>query len=213
MIRNAVVAGVLGIWLSANAVAQFVPPPSAQQILDRLEEIHLIEDAEQQVSALGEFISILRVQMGTEPPRMSEGSNWRHAVSVDRMLDEVRHVFETTGTRDIPGLGEPPTLQLRWQGGRTLVIVDWHEYLGSEYQAILWRAGREEPEMAFVSLSSDGEQTILSDQPSFIRSIVDVDVVMVRTAPFESDPLTVTFDVSGLRAILQEYDELSAWIP
>ena len=105
----------------------------------------------------------------------------------------------------LPAQKDTAALVLSCQSGETDAYIIWRQYLGSYDLDITWKAGTSPEVTETWSLSTDNEAVFAPEAIKFIKQLMIYDVLMVKTTPFNSEPLTLVFDTTGLD---QEIDDL-----
>lgn len=105
----------------------------------------------------------------------------------------------------LPAQKDVAALVLSCQKGETDAYIIWRQYLGAYDLDVTWKAGTEPEVTEAWSLSTDNEAVFAPEPINFIKQLMLYDVLMVKTTPFNSEPLTLVFDTSGLD---QEIDDL-----
>lgn len=105
----------------------------------------------------------------------------------------------------LPAQKDSAALVLSCQKGETDAYIIWRQYLGTYDLAVTWKAGTAPEVTETWSLSTDNEAVFAPEAIKFIKQMMIYDVLMVKTTPFSSEPLTLVFDTTGLD---QEIDDL-----
>jgi len=105
----------------------------------------------------------------------------------------------------LPEQNDLAALVLSCQKGETDAYIIWRLYLGTYDLDLTWKAGTAPEVTETWSLSTDNEAVFAPDAIQFIKQLMIYDVLMVKTTPFNSEPLTLVFDTTGLD---QEVDDL-----
>ena len=105
----------------------------------------------------------------------------------------------------LPDQNDSAALVLSCQKGETDAYIIWRQYLGTYDLAVTWKAGTGPEVTETWSLSTDNEAVFAPEAIQFIKQVMIYDVLMVKTTPFNSEPLTLVFDTTGLD---QEIDDL-----
>jgi hypothetical protein len=131
--------------------------------------------------------------------------HWQKIVEIHPQ-DRTRAVQMMIGAENrLPAQKDSAALVLSCQLGETDAYIIWRQYLGTYDLAVTWKAGTAPEVTETWSLSTDNEAVFAPEAIKFIKQIMIYDVLMVKTTPFNSEPLTLVFDTTGLD---QEIDDL-----
>lgn len=107
--------------------------------------------------------------------------------------------------------GEDAILIIRCRSNETELLIDWSDYLGSEAY-VLTRVGKDKAVNKKWSLSSDKKATFYPGDPiPFIKSLMEVDKFVAQITPYSESPMTVIFDVMGLKEAIKPLQETCGW--
>lgn len=93
---------------------------------------------------------------------------------------------------------KPVTLVLRCMSKKTEVYISWGEFLGSDSISVLTRMGDSPAVTSEWNLSSDKTASFHpGDNVAFINDLVKVKKFAAQVTPYDSNPITALFDVTG----------------
>ena len=129
--------------------------------------------------------------------------------------------------------GKPIQLVLWYQSGKTRLQIDWYDYLSGYYYfgeyyhnetPAMYRLGTEEARKthwaivdnrtatSYVARWSFFGVTTSKSTIKFIGELMKVDSFVAKVAPHHENPTVAAFDVRGLKAIVEQYDDVLNWI-
>lgn len=109
-----------------------------------------------------------------------------------------------------------PTLVLRCQENKTSVYIDWSTYLGIDEIQIIYRIDKLPAETRRWRISTNFEAIGLWSGGSaipFIRGLFDHKTLLARVTPYGESPVTVIFNIAGLKAAAAPLMEACHWQP
>jgi hypothetical protein len=111
----------------------------------------------------------------------------------------------------LPGQKDVAALVLSCQKGETEAYIIWRQYLGTFDLDVTWRAGTAPESTEVWALSTDNEAVFSPAPIAFIKQLMIYDILMVKTTPFSSEPLTLVFDTTGLDQEIDEFRTACKW--
>ena len=107
--------------------------------------------------------------------------------------------------------GKPITLVLRCQSNTTNLYINWNDYLGSEAE-VLTRVGNAKASTSEWSISTDKQSSFYPGSSiAFIRSLFETDKLVAQVTPYNENPVTAIFNISGLRKAALPLMETCNW--
>ena len=151
------------------------------------------------------------VSVQTEVPLSEDAGAWKVSIKTNP-LDDSRTVtlilLAESGTNR---RGDPVGLILRCSSNRTDVYIAWQDYLGSEAD-VTWRVGDEDARTARWSLSTTKEATFYPyDEISFIQQLLTTTRFVAQVTPYNENPITAVFDLTGLTNVIGPLQEACGW--
>lgn len=144
----------------------------------------------------------------TEPaPASPDGTGqWQVMVEVDPITDQ------KVVTAFLPSEGRSssvrrPALVIRCKSRSAEVFINWNDYLSDETSVTI-RVDENAPRTERWSPSTDQTATFSPQPDALLKQARKANRVSARITPYRSGPVTVTFPVSGLDAILSEHEEV-----
>ena len=102
-------------------------------------------------------------------------------------------------------------LVLSCEGGTTDVYVIWRQYLGSYDLDVTWRVGSDPDVSETWSLSTDNEASFAPEPVQLIKHMMSIDLLLIKTSPFGSSPVTLQFNTAGLEKEVTPLREACSW--
>lgn len=194
------------------AVLPLVAGAQSQEDLERaLLEIGRINADAQRLEAYDMLVDTLEERIPEEVPGTEVG-DWYVERDADPITD-VTEVYFVLAAAEGGRRGAPPMLIIRQEGGKLDVFVSWNEYFSENSQTVTYRIDDAPPQTTRWSVSTDNSATFFPGRDiEIVQQLLDADRLVMRTTPFNDSPMTVVFDVTGLRAAAQRYqDDLREW--
>jgi len=139
-------------------------------------------------------------------------SSWEYNPIVNAIDDSVLHTFSVVAESGTDKFGGPIRLVVRFGNKTADLLIDWGQTCFADkhtsfIQAVRGRAGKQKGGTIFWRVTNDLTGTILPGSYAFhaIRSFFDVDEAVFSVTPYHASPITVIFDVRGLKAELANY--------
>jgi type VI secretion system protein VasI len=148
----------------------------------------------------------------TQVETQSGIGEWQVETEINPM-DDSRTVtmilLSSSGERGYRGA---PVLVLRCQSNRTDVYINWRDFLGSDDIRVTTRIGSEEPVTRRWSLSTDKTASFYrGSDVEFIQSMFGAERLVAQTIPYNSDPVTAIFNITGLEMAVAELRAACDW--
>jgi len=148
---------------------------------------------------------------GTEQAEPKPAAHWQKIVEIHPQ-DRTKAVQMMIQAENLlPGQNDPAALVLSCQKGETDAYIVWRLYLGTYDLDVTWKAGTAPEVIETWSLSTDNEAVFAPDPVQFIKQVMIYDVLMVKTTPFSSEPLTLVFDTTGLDQEIHDLRKACKW--
>lgn len=139
----------------------------------------------------------------SEPPvPVVDRGSWIMVEDQDPMNDSPQVV---TGLEE-----DGATLYVGCVDGRTNVLIRWDEYLGMDTAVTVTHRLPPKPAERGSWLRG-GESTVAPDPIALLRGMVAGTELVVRTTPYMSGQVTVTFDLTGAREAVGKVAEACGW--
>jgi type VI secretion system protein VasI len=139
---------------------------------------------------------------------------WNVSVSTNPIDDttNVQLLLQADSARSI--LGEPVRIVIRCRSGDTNLFIQWHAYLGDRAN-VLSRVGSEQAQTQTWSISTDLQSTFYPGPESavidFVKELIEVDRFVAQVTPYNENPVTAIFDLTGLRNAISPLRETCDW--
>ena len=127
---------------------------------------------------------------------------------VDDTRTVILHLVATSGQSVY---GQPIVMVLRCQTHKTEVYVDWGSYLGDD-AVVTTRVGSGDAKTKLWDVSTDHTGTFYhGDKVAFIKDLMAVDRFVAQLTPYNANPITAVFEVTGLPTAVQALREDCGW--
>lgn len=125
---------------------------------------------------------------------------WQVIVEVDPITDDTVLTAALESDAAFGSLNKP-TLILRCKAGMPELFISWGNFLGDE-TSVTTRIDDQEPQTTSWSPSTDQSASFAHNPHDLLRSLRTSVKFSARTTPYRSGPITGSFPVTGLDAIL-----------
>lgn len=191
---------VLPLALALAVPSQDGAPPQ-QDLSKRLQTCVAISDS---LLRLNCYDALAKTAVGPQAPTVAatgaggEGAagTWSVKESVDPLTDKPTLVASLKATEN-NGL-----LVLRCKGGETDIMVNVAKYLGSDDVLVTHRLDDEKPKKEKWSVSTDHRAAFAPKPFDFSARLAGAGRLVIQVAPYSSNPITSTFDLTGAGAIV-----------
>lgn len=127
---------------------------------------------------------------------------WELRTDVSKIDDTESYYLSLLSEDEAPGrFGKKsqPILVIRYMEKSLNIFINYDNYLGLGDTEVTTRIDKEEAETTSWNISTNGE-AIFSQQPkSLIDSLINKNTLIVRLTPYGENPITVSFDLRGLK--------------
>ncbi len=134
--------------------------------------------------------------------------DWTVYEEMDPMEDtkEVTFIVRST-TGDF--YGNYPAMLVRANKHGVNLIISWKAYINNVGPFIKHRIGSSKPIMAKWGISTDGTATFYPQEnvKHLLRAMTVTESFVARVVPFSDNPITVTFDTTGLESMLRIHNK------
>jgi len=146
----------------------------------------------------------------TEAESVAVDSDWLVRTSVDPLTDEQRTTLIVES--DESDRWDSVMLVIRKTGSVTEAYINWDDYLGSDASTVTYRVAGEQMQRAQLGHSTNNTSTFFGPHTErLIASLLDNQTFVARVTPYNANPVTATFNVSGLREIVDANPHISDW--
>lgn len=104
-----------------------------------------------------------------------------------------------------------PMLHIRCKERKTEAVINWGTYLGLDSTSVTYRMDKQKAQRVTWGLSSNNEATFVRSPISFIQSLLKHEELYVSTTPYGENPVSVTFDIRGIKASIKPVKEACGW--
>lgn len=196
---------VIGLICFVSVVSLFGEEPSKKEfgIKDKIGSIYQITDDKQRLQAfddLAKSLNFSKVNKNSE-----EKGAWEVSVKKDPMDDSNKITISLDPSEKVAGFYSP-SLIIRYSQNKMEIYFYWGNYL-AENNKITLRYDQEKAFSETWTMSSDNTATFCPKPSKFILKLLKHDKIAVQVTPYNEGPMTVVYDISGLKGVLGEYEE------
>lgn len=141
-----------------------------------------------------------------------ETGKWK-VVDTTNPIDDTRAVqLILESDSGVSRWGKPIVLVLRCLSDTTDLYIRWNGYLGRDSTMVTTRIGSLRAETRSWGLSTDKQSSFHPRSPiATIKTMVDHGTLLAQVTPYNENPITATFDTSGLGAAIAPLRETCKW--
>lgn len=146
-------------------------------------------------------------------PEVSTSEQWITSIDKNPLDDSKTVILYNQAIEGGTRYRDAPILILRCHSDEISAIIRWDDYLGSDDIQVTYRIGSQESKTDTWYLSSDNKATFYSyNEPaniSFIKDLMSADngSFVAQLTPYNENPVTGVFDISGLSNISNQVFE------
>jgi type VI secretion system protein VasI len=146
---------------------------------------------------------------------------WVYKKKIDPISDDVIIYLALESDSYNARYRDCAALFLRWTDGRTVLYINWNNYLGSEGKKVVYRIGDQKASSSTWAISTDGRATFYGRYGNtyssnktieFINKLLEVDTFAAQVEPYGESPVTAVFDIRGLKDAISQYNDILEWI-
>lgn len=141
-----------------------------------------------------------------------DSGNWRVYIDSDPVDDSVRVVALLDAESGRSVWGEKPTLALRLKGSKIEAWIDWGDYIAHDGTRVTWRIDNRNARSRWWGVSTDNAATFYPlNEQDFIEDLLAATQLVARVTPYNENPITAVFDLTGIGNALVPMQEARGW--
>ena len=137
--------------------------------------------------------------------------NWDVETTINPIDDSKTVALTLYSDEGVNNLGQPIYLVVRCQVQETELYIGWRRFLGLWSKSVLIRLGDGKAKKQQWQISSDKLHTFKSNPKRFIEELLEHDTFVAQITPYSSNPITASFNISGLENALKPLREVCGW--
>lgn len=98
----------------------------------------------------------------------------------------------------------------RCKSNKTEAYINWESYLGRE-TTVLTRIGDSKANSETWSISSDNKSSFKKNPIAFLKSMLEAKKLVAQTTPYNENPITAIFNISGIANAIKPLREECKW--
>lgn len=106
--------------------------------------------------------------------------------------------------------GKSITFVARCKSNQTEAYINWDDFLGHD-ASVLTRIGSEKAKTNNWDLSSDYKSTFSRQPVQFLKGMLKSNKLLAQITPYNDNPITAVFDITGFDAAVKPLRELCKW--
>jgi len=135
--------------------------------------------------------------------------DWKISEKTDEMTDE-RILTLYTKSKDSQFFNyssKEGQLIIRSTNGKLALIVSWGGFITNDGAQVTYRIGNEEAKTEYWSMSTNNQSTFAKRPIEIINKMKDEKRALFRVTPYGDNPVTYSFNITGLDSIINQYPE------
>lgn len=105
-----------------------------------------------------------------------------------------------------------PEIFITCREKKTEVFINWDMYLGLDETSMLYRLDKQKAVERSWSISTDTKAVFYTGRNiDFIRTLMKADKMFVKITPYNANPESATFDLSGLDVAIKPLQQACSW--
>lgn len=150
-----------------------------------------------------------------KPPKAKTNSSkigkWNISETINPLDDTKRVILDVESSTGRSRWGKVPTLILRCQSNKTEMYILWDDYLGRDSQPVTIRVDSQGAVTLDWALSTDSKATFAPQPITLLKELLNSSKFIAQTIPYNSNPVTAVFDISGLDEAIKPLRETCNW--
>lgn len=98
----------------------------------------------------------------------------------------------------------------RCKSNKTEAYINWESYLGRE-TTVLTRIGDNKANSEEWNISSDNKSSFKKNPIAFLKSMLEANKLVAQTTPYNENPITAIFNISGIENAIKPLREECKW--
>ncbi|HDR0641597.1 type VI secretion system-associated protein TagO [Pasteurella multocida] len=139
---------------------------------------------------------------------------WNISFERSEMNDSIL-VYMTTKSLEafnVHGRSVRASMMIRCKDNKTEMFIHYPGiYLDNDYVRVEYRLDKDKSIKATWNTSTDYEATFVKKPLSVIKSMFDKDRMLVKVSPYSKSPITLPFNISGLKESIEPLRKACNW--
>lgn len=153
-----------------------------------------------------------RLAPSTTKTETEGAGEWEVSKEVDPLTDKEVHFAVLPAQTGKGKYGDRIILVVRCENNRTVMYVDWANYLGSGSLRTTYRVGKNPAQTSQWGLSTDKKAAFFPSSPiPLLKQIEESDSFVANVTPYNESPVTATFDTRGADAAFKGIRSACGW--
>lgn len=136
--------------------------------------------------------------------------NWIVESEVNPIDDSKTVNLFLVASSGVARFDKPISLVARCKSNQTELYINWATYLGQE-AFVTSRIGTKKANKSEWDLSSDSQATFKRQPISMLKEMLGESKLVVQVTPYNENPSTAVFDITGLDEAIKPLQETCAW--
>lgn len=152
-------------------------------------------------------------------PKASDETEWLITDNTNPVDDSKTRRATLIADQGTSSMGDPVSLTIRCQSNKTEMFVNWNDYLGDDshdvyddWKRVTVRVGEAKAIDQRWSISTDSKATFAPGSAvNLIKQMVKADRLVLRTTPYNENPVTAVFLLKGIEGAIGPIAEECGW--
>jgi len=138
-----------------------------------------------------------------------EPTNWMVTERIDNITGSKDLFIQTISieSQNLNYIESKGSLIIRVKSGKIEIYVSWGGFISTEPVQVSYKIGDYDNEKEIWALSSDYEGTFAKETQNLLIQLSTSEIAYFRTTPFQENPITYSFNISGLNFIIEKQSE------
>ena len=148
----------------------------------------------------------------TKRTKAQGAGKWQTQTSTDPLNDKSVHVAILDADTGAGRYGETVSMVVRCKDNRTELYINWNSFLGGDGIQSIHRVGKAKAVQSMWTLSTDKQSAFYPGTPiPVLKKMADESSFIVNVTPYNSNPVTAIFDITGAESALSDIREGCTW--
>ena len=189
-----------------------VSPAIAETPVDFKKEMAKCAAIENSVERLAAYDKLAE-KMGIAGPKstvVTGMGKWKLRIDVSPIDDSKSYFLYLKSEDSVVGMfgnSSKPLLCIRYREGELEAFIGYNTFIASMGTSVTTRIDKRQATTTSWSTSTDGNMVFAPEVKPFIETLMEAHTLVVRSTRHAGNPLTVSFDVTGLKEAIKPINE------
>lgn len=175
-------------------------------------ECAIVQNSVSRLSCFDALASKFDLAPTVKPDARQGLGDWSVAEKINPLDDTAVYFAVLDAQTGRSRRGDKISMVIRCANNRTEMYINWHDYLGMDSTQVTYRVGKNAAVRQEWSLSTDNQSTFFPGSPvSVLKQMVEETSFVASLVPYNENPVTVEFDITGIEPALQNIRKNCGW--